>query len=788
MVVEAESNKAEVERRYIMHQDKPKSVGTLPQATRTAVLDGLNSTVSVHRDAWSIAHIRADNDRDAFFAQGYVHAQDRLWQMDATRLRMAGRWAEWAGPSAVPGDALARRLDATAASRRDFAALDEQARGMVEAYSAGVNAYLAEGHPLPLEYQLLDAEPEAWQPWHSIAAMRWRGFLMGSVWFKLWRAAALRAIGPEQIAKLRYDDGGTDLLTLPPGAESERWIATLQDLAPAIEALAGLSESDATGGGSNNWAVSPERTATGRPLLAGDPHRVFEMPGMYLQNHLAGASFDAIGLSVPGVPGFPHFAHNGHVAYCVTHAFADIHDLYVEEFDGQGRHRTPDGWADSARRTETLKVRGADDVTLEVIETRHGPVVAGDLKSGQPGNALVLRSVQFVQTDRSFDCLPRMLQARTVETLYAATRGWGLIDHNLVAGDTQGHIGHLVRAIVPRRSRLNGWLPVPGWDSAYDWQGDVPWEEMPRCIDPARGYLATANNRIVADERPGADYLCTDCHPPYRAQRIETLLAQSPQATATDMLAIHADTVSLTAPVFQQCLRALALQSGPAGHMQSLITEWDARMDAGSVGAAAYAAFRWQLAKVLLERSGLGNVAQDSLLTMTPGVIPLNQLWWTLPQLVRANDTALLNGMDWTQASQLALSRAAETFDGRPWGEHHRATLAHPLSGLFPEQAERLDGQGAPVGGDNDTVMATGCQAAGGLKAMYGAISRYVFDVGAWENCRWVVFGGVSGDPDSPHYTDQHAPWARCELVPMHYSWETIAAEGTLTLLQPRPR
>jgi len=252
------------------------------------------------------------------------------------------------------------------------------------------------------------------------------------------------------------------------------------------------------------------------------------------------------------------------------------------------------------------------------------------------------------------------------------------------------------------------------------------------------------------------------------------------------MLAIHADTLSLSAPVFQQRLRALAAQPGAAGRMQALIVGWDARMDANSISAAAYTAFRWQLASVLLERSGLGRVMQNPLVTMAPGVVPLNQLWWTLPQLVRADDADLLGGMDWAQACELALERAAAVFDGRPWGTHHRAALAHPLSGLFPEEAARLDGQGASVGGDNDTVMANGCNAAGGPKAMYGAVARYVFDVGAWENCRWIVFGGVSGNPDSPHYVDQHALWAKCELVPMHYAWDVIAAEGTHTVLRSK--
>ena len=270
-----------------MHQTSASYFSPLRAANSGLGEPGLQQPVTVWRDPWGIPHIRARSDHDAFFAQGYVHAQDRLWQMDASRLRMAGRWAEWAGPAAVAGDTLARRLGSSASSQRDYAALGSEAQQMLQAYSVGVNAFLAEERPLPMEYQLLGATPEAWEPWHCIAVMRWRGFLMGSVWFKLWRAAALRAIGPEQISKLRYDDGGSDLLCIPPGESSQRWIATLQDLAPAIEALAGLGAADATGGGSNNWAVAPSRTATGRPLLAGDPHRVFEMPGMYVQTHLA---------------------------------------------------------------------------------------------------------------------------------------------------------------------------------------------------------------------------------------------------------------------------------------------------------------------------------------------------------------------------------------------------------------------------------------------------------------------------------------------------------------------
>ncbi|WP_246791302.1 penicillin acylase family protein [Bradyrhizobium commune] len=755
----------------------------LPQIKGTVVLHGLEDKADVHRDAWGIPHVRTRGTADAFFAQGYVHAQDRLWQMDAARRRMLGRWAEWEGGAGVAADTLARRLDVAGASQRDFAGLSGEARAMLEAYANGVNAFLAQGTPLPFEYDLVGGDVERWEPWHCILVMRQRGYLMGSVWFKLWRAAAMRRIGPDHIAKLRYDDGGQDVLATPPGAEGRRWTAALQDLAPAIEALAALAGPEATDGGSNNWAIAPSRTATGRPLLAGDPHRVFEMPSLYSQFHLACDAFDAIGLSVPGVPAFPHFAHNGHVAFCVTHAFVDIHDVYVEKFKpgDASCYLFRNEWRNSDVRHERIGVRGGPAVDVEVIATHHGPVIAGDPHQGA---ALTLRSVQFAELDRSFDCLLPMLRAGSVDALYEATRGWGLIDHNLVAADTSGRIGNLVRAIVPRRPRLNGWLPVPGWTGEYEWQGVIPWEDMPRAFDPPEGFLVTANNRVVTDENP--DYLCTDCHPPYRAKRIAERLTELPAATANDMGSIHADTHSFTAREFIARLNRLPAIEGPAAALRDLIVNWDARMAANSKAAAAYARTRRELARIVLDRSGLSAVSRDPVAQIAPGVAPLNQIWWALPSLLRNDDTALLGGWDWDRALTAALERAAEADKDKTWSELHHVRMSHPLSAAFPRAASQLEPPGLPAGGDNDTVMANGCYwASSGLTAAYGAVARYVFDVGNWDNSAWVVFHGASGHPASPHFADQHASWASVQMVPMLYDWGTITKASDQLVLKP---
>jgi penicillin G amidase len=745
----------------------------LPALSGDLRVPGLAAPVKVYRDHWGIPHIRASGSDDAWFALGFVHAQDRLFQMDLNRLRALGRSAEWLGEAAVDADILVRRLGMRAACQRDYAALEDDARVMLDSYSAGVNAFLRSGAPLPIEYRLLEVVSEAWEPWHSIAVMRRLGLLMGSVWFKLWRMLALPVIGADAAMTLRYDDAGADLLTVPPGMTAARWEADLAALAPAVCALLQAMGQEETGGGSNNWAVGPKRSATGRPVLSGDPHRVFEIPGMYAQHHLACEDFDMIGLSVPGVPGFPHYGHNGRVAYCVTHAFVDIHDLFLERFDETGSQVLfGEAWEPVATHTERLDVRDGAPREIEVVVTRHGPVIAGDPRSGA---ALALRSVQFAETDLSFDCLPRMTQADTVASLYEATRGWGLIDHNLVAGDIAGSIGQRVRALVPRRPRTNGWLPVPGWTGAHEWDGWVPYEAMPSVIDPASGVIVTANNRVAADDGP--DYLCTDCHPPYRAQRIleriEALAAVSPG----DADAIHADVLSPHVKLMHGWLARIApLPDMAAEALRNELLAWDGQMRADTSSSTAYMALRRAITMVVASRSNLSDVGKHAWAAVPPGVIPMNQLWWAVPNLMRRDDTRLLNGWNWEQVLIEALQEASSATG--IWGKVHQPRFVHPLSGHFPGAATLLNPPSLPIGGDTDTVQANGISAATGLEATYGAIARYVYDVGNWDACRWAVFHGTSGHPGSTHYTDQNLIWSRCEMIPMLYSWPLIAAES----------
>lgn len=747
---------------------------------------GLSAPVDLWRDAFGIPHAKATTSDDAFFALGFIHATDRLWQMDAMRRRVLGRYAEHVGPIAVPMDQMVRRLGIAECSRRDLAAAAPATRAMLSAYAAGVNAFIATGK-LSIEYQRLGETPELWEDWHSIAVQRQTGLVLTTAYTKLWRAIALPVLGPDAIDKLRMDGGGDEELVInPPGEFVRRLEPDLAALGDAIAALLQDSPADATGGGSNNWVLSGNRTKSGRPLLAGDPHRGIDMPNMYLQCHIACDEFDVVGITSPGVPGFPHFAHNENVAWGVTIAFVDFVDVYTERFSPDAKrylkHANADGsgeeWTDVEHHVETIKVRGAAPVTFDIFRTARGPVLAGDPRSGK---ALVVRHAADVETDHALDCMLPMMKATSVAELYEAVRGWGLVDHNLVSADAAGHIGHRVRARVPERSAANGWLPVPGWLKEHAWRGWIPFEKMPEQIDPPAGLIVTANNRVVGKH---PYYLCTDAHPPHRARRIWDRLTSIEKADVADMESVHRDSVSI--PGLEMCalLADLKITDPAAAELRDRLVMWDGQMLATSVEADRYVSLRLELVRILAARSGLAGLSLDGKM-IPPGIGIETQLNWCLPHLLRENDASWLRGRSWDDVLLEALSKVAQQPEG-VWGDRHRFVLIHQLGEQFPDEPAFKSRDKGPVDGDHETVFATAYAPHLGLNTNIASVVRYVFDVGNWDASRWIVFHGVSGDPHDPHYDDQCESWRRGETIPMQYSWDGIAASAAShTVLKP---
>jgi penicillin G amidase len=712
-------------------------------------LRGLDGPVEVLRDRAGVPHCWAVSEHDAFFAQGFVHAADRIWQMDYDRRRGLGRAAEVVGPAGATGDALSRRLDLAGGARRDLTLLSAPARDMLIAYTAGVNALIEQHREaerrdggLPAEFALTRQAlagmvPEEWEPWHCLLVYRIRHLTMGSAAAKLWRAVVAQTLGPAAARAMASGRAGWQLACVPPGERCEG----------AVPAWAGLDD-----GGSNNWALAGTRTASGLPLLAGDPHRPLEMPNVYIQGHIAGPTFDVLGFSIPGVPGFPHFGHNDRVAWCITHAMADDQDLY----------HFPAGPPDGPPRAELIGVRGGEPVPVEVRTTGRGPLVAADLALAWAATA---------EPNTGFDALPAMLRARSVGDLFDTMRSWVDPANNLLAADTDGSIGYLTRGRIPVRSRPEAaWMPVPAGDESYGWRGYVEFGDLPQARDPAGGFLFSANNRILAAN--SGPYLGLDVAPPWRASRILDTISALSSATVADMAALHRDVVSLPARRIARLLGDWAPLAG-----------WDGQMAADSTAAAAYSVLRRELALLVLERSGLSDVISHRWNRLLPGIRAESVVWRVAGDHLESGDESLLGGWSWRQALTEAIGRAERNWNGEPWGELHATGQRHPLG------QTGLDPLPVPYGGDMDTVQASSYLPVEGLRTATGSVARYAFDLADWNSSAWVVPLGAAGEPGSRHAFDQQEAWRAGRLLPAPYSRravQSVAAEQVTLLPDDR--
>ncbi len=350
----------------------------LPAVAGTLQTDGLDGPIDIYRDVYGIPHVRAQSVHDAFIGQGFATVQDCLWHMDADRHRAYGRWAELIGNAGVDADVMMRKFRIGATAKADYEASSAATRAMLDAYAAGVNAFINTTQRLPAEYRLVEATPAPWQPWDAFAVFKMRHILMGIFEGKLWRAERVNTLGPEKTAELMNGYTPGHLVIVPPGAVYDGpLLSALETFQAGLEAIAWLRDSPESG--SNNWALSGQRTASGKPLLAGDPHRGLDTPNVYYQNHVACPDFDVIGLSFPGVPGFPHFGHNASVAWCVTHAQADYQDLYVERFhpDDPTQYEFQGEWQPAEVQRETIHVKGGEPVAFDLTVTHHGPIISG---------------------------------------------------------------------------------------------------------------------------------------------------------------------------------------------------------------------------------------------------------------------------------------------------------------------------------------------------------------------------------------------------------------------------
>ena len=760
----------------------------IPSLTGSVQLRGLQGTVKVFRDRYGIPHMKAESELDAFFAQGFVTAQDRLWHMEYDRRRGSGRWAEAVGESAVAQDKMMRRFRLEASAKADYQVMDPHTKDVFDDYAAGVNAFITSGDALPVEYRITRLEPEPWQPWDGLTAYKVRHISMGVFESKVWRARMVREVGPEAAGKLFPGFEPGYLMILPPGSTSPGPLDEgLKELAEGAAGLNHLNEMDS---GSNSWVLSGAETATGKPILAGDSHRALDTPSAYYQNQVACPEFDVVGLSFPGVPGFPHFGHNGRVSWSVTHTAADYQDLYVERFQ-DGKYLYKDRWLDAETHDETIKVRDGTDVHTKVTVTQHGPVIAG---YPDQGSGLAFKYTATERASTWPEILWRMLRVENSKELVDSMSGWVDPCNNLLFADIPGNMGYLCRGRIPIRSRVNGWLPVPGWMGEHEWEGDIPFDELPVSINPPEGYIATANNRPVGDDYP--HYIAIDFTPEFRVRLVTEGLKSLHRPTAEDMEQVHAQRVSIPALAYLGVVKQIDPKDAAIKAAKDLLLDWNGEMNANQVQPTIYSAMRDAMLKEVLETNLTEKLAYDAWHPADRGLGSFyNRLKARLVAMIEQDDRSLLpEGDTWPTAVARALSKAVATLSERlggdmgqwQWERVHQARPKHNLSAAFPELAELLDPPAVPSSGDGDTPLQGGYSPANPATVTSLSVARYSYDPSDWENSLWVVPLGSSGHPGSPHYADQSETWRQVKMIPMGYDWGRIEAScETKQTLEP---
>lgn len=769
---------------------------TLPMLDGEVALDGPKAEIRITRDRFAVPHIRAASHHDALFALGYVHAQDRMWQMEFQRRVGQGRLSEFAGEVTLATDVFLRTMGFYRAAEATLARLDPQTRNSLDAYAAGVNAWLNNREALlPPEFQILGIEPEPWKPadtlvWLKMMAMN----LSGN-----WSSEALRAriaarLGERKMRQVWPDYPADAPVAL--GDQASLWQTE------ALDRLFAAWPANTEGVGSNNWVVSGNRSATGKPLLANDPHLGMQAPSVWYFAHLDDGENAVIGATLPGVP-FVVLGRNRHVAWGFTNTGPDVQDLVVEQInpDNPDEYRTEDGWARFETRQETVLIDGGGEHSFTIRSTRNGPVLF-DNASGPQGEgylednqAVAIRWHVLDDDEFSVRAGLRNQSSRSVFDFIDAMRDFHGAQQNMVVADVEGNIGFVAAGRVPVRADRRPWqgmLPVRGWEPHSRRTGFIPFAELPQVVNPASGQVVTANNRITGPGYP--HFITNEWAQPFRAQRITDLLAERPTHTVDSFRTIQADQVSLFAREFLP----LMLRFDPADEsMRQVVAElraWDGDSAPDRHEPTIFNAwYREFVRQVLIDQAGPD----------------FQRLWSPRAGFFRdvlnarngaeewCDDVATEAEEDCTEMLSRSLALAIAELEERygpdredwQWGEIHAVLNDHNPFTNVPYLRDVFDIV-VPFGGDSYTVNVSHNRMRD-EKAPYtthsAASLRAIYDLDDLDRSIYIHSSGQSGNPVSPFYDNMTGRWRRVDYIPMSMRPEDIQS-GSLGTLVLRPR
>ncbi len=800
---------------------------SFPRVDGEISVPGLQDPVEVYRDAHGIPHIYAGNTHDLFFAQGYVHAQDRFWQMDFWRHISSGRLSEMFGQGSLDTDRFLRTMGWARVARQELELLDPAERQILEAYAAGVNAYLSDrqGSELSLEYAILgltnpDYQIEPWEPLHSLAwakVMAWD--LRGNMDMEIERAILSSILTPEQLAEI-FPDYPEDAPVIVPGpydyatggASSTNRRSTGAHIPPgAIEGLSRVARRsagmrallgpDGPGIGSNNWTISGALTDSGMPLLANDPHLGVQMPSIWYEIGLhctpkgPDCPYEVAGYSFAGAPGVI-IGHNDRIAWGLTNVDPDVQDLYIEKINPENpdQYEYEGRWEEMTLVEETLRTAEGDEIPLTVRYTRHGPIISdtyGPLdgfseRAGEvelPERYAISLRWTALEPNLVFRAIWNLNRAQNWEDFRQAASYFTVPAQNLVYADVDGNIGYQMPGNIPIRLAGDGRQPVPGWTGEYEWAGYIPFEELPRLFNPEQGYITTANHAVVDESYP---YLIsTDWDYGPRARRITELIESAAGSIDIETLRqIQGDNYNLNAKRLVPYLLQLQFEDPPLQAAQSLLSGWDYQNDMDSGTAAVFEAF-W---RHLLNLTFLDDLPLDyqpsgssRWSVIVSGLVEQPQsAWWDIQTTAGVETRNEIFRRAFESGVAELETLLGDNPDQWAWGDLHTVSFRNASlgeSGIAPIEA--LFNRGPyPTAGGSGIVNATSWDAGEGYTVSSLPSMRMIVDLGDLQNSLAVNTLGQSGHAYHPHYDDMVDLWREIEFHPMHWEREVIEAEG----------
>ncbi|HTI13397.1 MAG TPA: penicillin acylase family protein [Dictyobacter sp.] len=792
----------------LRHQPQPQRSGQMQ-------LQGLHAPVKVFTDRYGIPHIYAQNEEDLFFAQGAIHARERLWQMELNRRIGSGRLSELFGSVTLEVDRFIRRIGMHRAAQNEVELLSDKNKCILGAYAQGINSFIQHNHThLPVEFTFLNLKPQPWQIADTLLWGKLQGWGLSGNWeIELIRAQLISEIGPERAARLEAGYDANHPLILPPGTRYQGLNPGLFEQYDQIKTLSGFG----TLGGSNNWVVDGTMTQSGSAILCNDPHLGQSAPSIWFACHLVAGPINVAGASFPGSPGII-IGHNQHIAWGITNAVSDVQDLYAEKFQPENPHlyEYKGEWEEAKIIREEIMVQGQDSPVIEEVRiTRHGPIITTlpPVSASQNGRSQTPTEVPLalhwtgLQPSRIITAVNKLQVASNWQEFCEALRDWDVPPQNFVYADKEGNIGYIMAGDIPIRAHGETLTPQPGWTGTQEWTGMIPFEELPQTYNPKQHCIVTANNRVVDDNYPY--YISHEWLNGYRAERICNLLTSKEQLTPDDMATIQMDQYAAPATEIVPVILQLKMDTPLKHAIHEILRAWDYQLTAESIAASIYTTFLRKLERIvfsavigdsepLLHRylgkglSALGNVNGNASRSK-----PL------LLRLLQARDdnwfaqSAIPNGpTSWQEALERAFTATIETLRDQhgsnvlhwQYGTMHTITYNHPL-GMVKALRKIFNRGPFPYGGDNDTVNMGSSSTDDPQTVTIVPSFRQIIDLANLSRSRVILSPGQSGIPTDTHYDDMDALWRTGASVPLLYTETEIqkASGEPLALLPDSP-